>query len=111
MHVHTADLPSIYPAENQYVASSSMMNVTFNCSVPAGSDPVWGINGLQIRSSLLGVLISTEGQNSIISITQMARLRQGHERLSIQCLSTNRDSIKSLGTIEFLVVTFGRFGT
>ena len=85
------------------------MNVTFNCSVPAGNDPRWGINGFQIENSRLGVLVSTEGQNSIVSVTQMARLR--HKVLSIQCLSTNRETFKSVGTIDFLVITFGKFGT
>ena len=90
-----------------------MENVTFNCTVPAGSSAAWEINGAQSigqdqidKFSRLGVFVFTDGQYSVVTVTQMARLTD--PRLSIQCLSTHNQTLGTTKTEDFSVVTFGR---
>ena len=109
-------MPRICPAEDQYVASNSLVNVTFNCSAPIGSLPGWEINGSQIigddyiqRISKTGVFIYSESQYSLVIVTRMARLQPEYKVLSIKCLSTHNQTLGTTKTKDYLVITFGRF--
>ena len=109
-------MPSIYPAKDQYVASNSSVNVTFNCSAPIGSNPGWEINGSQIvgddfvqRIARMGVLTYSESQYSLVIVTPMARLRPEYKVLSIECLSTHNETLFTENTENYSVITFGRF--
>ena len=106
-------VPSIYPAENQYVASNSLENVTFNCSVPVVSQLVWEIAGIQRTTqndidhiANLGVLIYTTSEYTTVTITHPAR--QQFRSLSVQCVSI-QDYTKSTKSTSISVATFGRY--
>lgn len=109
-------VPSIYPEKDQYVASNSLVNITFNCSAPIGSNPGWEINGSQIvgddfiqRISRMGIFIYSDSQYSLIIVTPMARLRPEYKVLSMECLSTHNETLSTDNTKNYSVITFGRF--
>ena len=110
----SASLPTTSPANNQFVAVNSLENVTYNCSVPAGSTVVWEVEGSQIRSQEQFEDIVNEGyfiepmdtESTFSTISVSAEARQGSDSdISVQCVSS--EGINSVKGNIYFVITFG----
>ena len=105
--------PTTTPMSDQFIAVNSDDNVTYNCTVEAGSTVVWEVERSQIRSEdqfndilASGYIIEpmdTESTDSTISISSMARVN--NSEILVQCLASQ--GITSTKGETYLVVTFG----
>ena len=102
---------------DQFIVINSPENVTYSCSVPAGSTVVWEVDRSQIRSQqqfndnvARGIFIepmNTESASSTMSISAVAR--DGDDEILVQCLADQGIS----GSVEgetYRVITFGKSG-
>ena len=64
--IYASAVPEVYPAANQYVASNSIENLTYNCTVDTGYTVRWEVNRTQYRSSISQSTITSAGISLVI---------------------------------------------
>ena len=115
---YASAVPVVYPAANQYIASNSMENLTYNCTVDTDYTVRWEINRTQYKSGVMPSTITSAGISLVIvsldlndRVSQISFSNVTRWSLSLQCVaasSTNFDAVKG---VEHMVVSFGKFNT